>query len=190
MTNFNLQDFSIVPGGFADILIDSNQSRAFKIFRSYDHPALEGTGKEDIGAEETNQYRRKVFESELEAYNLAQKSEVLLKHTPTFYGQVNFDNVFMGQQNVTNHYLKGCCFEMEYVPGICVKLENLKYNDQLIQHLEQSLKFDLKTILSEFYKLDIAYVYDSSVIYNSQTFVVIDFATKDSFEFAPIIGMD
>lgn len=94
MTTINLCEYDFIKkGAFADVLINKSCNKALKLFISYNHSRLDGTGKEEIGKEKTNNYRKKVFKTELEAYELANKSEILKNFIPTFYGQVKFEKI-------------------------------------------------------------------------------------------------
>ncbi len=190
MTTVDLQKYEIRNGAFADILIDTKSKRAFKLFKSYDHPHLNGTGKEDLGPEKTNKYRREVFKTELEAYLIAERNKIIKKHTPQFYKQHRFDKVFNANQDISHYYLLDCCFEMDYVEGECKKLTHIRSNRELLQDLESSLKFKLTSLLSAFNEAGIKYTEDSSIIINSHSFVIVDFATIDPHSFEPIIGID
>ena len=79
---------------------------------------------------------------------------------------------------------------MDYVEGECKKLTHIRSNRELLQDLESSLKFKLTILLSAFNEAGIKYTEDSSVIINSHSFVIIDFATIDPHRFEPIIGID
>ncbi len=185
MVTINLQDFQkIGSGAFADVWADAKQEKVLKLFKSYNHPSLDGTGKEDWGEEKTNEYRRKVFSTELDAYHFAQNSELLKKHTPIFYGLLEFDKIFHEEEDVTHHYLKDCCLILEYVPGPCDKL--MEGQNQLNRNLKNSLQLKMEPLLQEFVKVGIDYTLDSSVIHNSQNYVIIDFATMDPQPFEPI----
>lgn len=190
MKTINLQDYEIRFGAFADILVHTRSKKALKLFKSYYHPALDGTGKEELGPEKTNNYRRRVFEIEFKAYDLVQKSDILKRHTPKFYGQIKFDKILNGDQDVSPRYLKDCCFEMEYMEGECMKLGEIKSNKEFLQQKEGSLNFNLSNLISEFNRVGVKYTEDSSAIFNSQSFTIIDFATNDPYEFEPVIGID
>jgi hypothetical protein len=183
----NISDYEMRCGAFAKILIDKVGKKALKLFKSYNHPDLDGTGKEDEGETKVNDFRRKVFETELEAYHRVQSSSLLRKHTPAFYNQIQTGEIINGDTNVTEHYLSNCCFEIEFIDGNHVKIGELQSNATLLKHLEQQFGFNLKNLITEFHSKGIEYTKDSSIIYNANQFILIDFATIDCEKFRPII---
>lgn len=166
-----LNNYQIISGAFADVLIDQNKGKALKLFKSYQHPHLDGTGKEQIGEEKINEYRKKVFRSELDAYNLVQHSEFLKQYTPIFYGQINFDSVLNNNTDVTHYYLDNCCFELEYIKSEFYKWKHIQY--------------DFSQIFQEFNRTGIQYYEDSSASIRYESICIIDFATINPqfFEF-------
>lgn len=111
---------------------------------------------------------------------------------PPFGGQLrrNEGVTFTGMRGSRSPEFTDCGFVMESVPGFCKKLMVLKDNDEVIKDLECKLKFNLQVLLTEFRRVGINYIEDSSAIYNQRTFVVIDFATMDPFEFELKAGIE
>jgi hypothetical protein len=183
------EKYQLKKGAFADVFIDSMEMTALKLFKSYDHPDLNGTGKESIDKVITNNFRRLVFETENQAYINIQKSDLLKKFTPKFYGKKNIEKVNDYDADISNHYLLDCCYLIEYISGKENKLSQMRQNTSIINQLEKNISFSLHSVLEEFEKFGIKYLLDSSVIFNENQFKVIDFATKDSNEFQPIIDL-
>jgi hypothetical protein len=183
------ENYQLKKGAFADVFIDINAKTAIKLFKSYDHPDLDGTGKESIGKEQTNDYRKKVFETENQAYICIQGSKLLGMFTPTYYGVRTIKMVHNCDTDISNYYLLDCCYLIEYIVGRDEKLNILRQNKILIKSLEINISFQLQAILDEFEKCGIEYILDSQVIFNDSEFKIIDFATKDPNEFEPIIEL-
>jgi hypothetical protein len=183
---FQKNDYSISSGSHADVFIDLKKKIAYKLFISYDHPCMDGTGKETTGKTNTEEYRKKVFNTEVQAYLNAQKSDFLKTHTPTFLGTTQIESVKYGEIDISNHYLLNCCYSMEFIDGSCEKLNLL--NPELLQQLECNLSFKLDMLIEEFKVYGILYTLDSSVIYNNAEFKIIDFGTIDPYEFQTIIS--
>ena len=185
----NLSYYNILKGAYAVVLIDKISKTAFKLFKSYDHPDLDGTSKEEIGEDKTNDYHRKVYKTEIEAYELVEKSSLLKAHTPKFYGTYKIDKVMDDGQNVTHQYLTDCCYQMEFICGEENKVNSILCNRDLLKKLEDNIGFKLKHILDEFQQVGIKYTTDSSAVFNDTEFKIIDFGIVDSGEFQPIIEM-
>ncbi len=184
MRMINLLEYNILKGAFADILVDQCSNKVLKLFKSYDHPDLSGTGKEEIGEERTNTFRRKVYETEREAYEIVQGSNILIEYTPQYFGPVQIEFVKRGNIDVSHYYLTDCCFELEYIQGDCSKFCQLKSN------VKDDERFynELTSLENEFLRKGINYIIDSSIIINATNFKIIDFATIDPIGFEPILG--
>lgn len=185
----NLLKYQIKRGAFALILIDSQISTAFKLFKSYDHPDLNGTGKEQIGRQKENAYRQKIFETEREAYELTQESETLRKFTPKYFGSIKVDSVLQNGKDVSNQYLLDCCLKIAFIEGDDYKLNSIRGNPNALNELQKKFQFDLSDLLDQFQIVGIRYTLDSSAIINDHEFKIIDFATEDPYQFQPIISI-
>jgi len=183
---FQLSDFTLCKGAFSVVMIDKNSKKAYKLFISYNHPNLNGTCKEEIGEFKTNEYRKKVFKTEIKAYYLVQKSSLLKAHTPKYFGVITADKVFDKDSNVTYQYLTDCCYKIEFIDGCVNKLYGLSVMKNLLEPMEKKLNFKLVDILKEFQQYKINYINDASVIYNDKEFKIIDFGTEDPNNFEPI----
>ncbi|MEP6794924.1 MAG: hypothetical protein ABJB16_11400 [Saprospiraceae bacterium] len=189
MKSIDLINLSIIGrGAFADIFFDSKKSRVYKLYKSYDHPSLNGTGKEECGQDRTNKYRKAVFTTEFQAYIGIQDNSILIRYTPSFYGSVKIGKVQHDGQDLSNQYILDCCIEMECIDGISTKLNVILEDNTLKNNIENEFGFTFKDLLEEFNKCGVLYTLDSSAIINEQSFKLIDFATIDSHEFEPILG--
>jgi len=184
---FYLSDYKLCQGAFSVVMIDIDSKIAYKLFKSYNHPDLNGTCKEEIGEDKTNEYRKKVFKTEIKAYDLVQKSSLLKAYTPKYYGVITADKVFDKDNDVTYQYLTNCCYKMEFIDGCENKLYGLSEMINLLEPVEKKLKFKLVDIIIEFQRYKINYINDASVIHNDKEFKIIDFGTEDSNNFEPII---
>ena len=110
MRKINLLEYNILRGAFADILVDQCSNKVLKLFKSYDHPDLSGTGKEEIGEERTNVFRRKVYETEREAYEIVQRSNILIEYTPQYFGPVQIEFVKRVNIEFSPYDLTDWCF--------------------------------------------------------------------------------
>jgi hypothetical protein len=183
---FDLRDFQLSKGGYSIVLVDKENKKAYKIFKSYDHPDLQGTGEEERGREKSNLYRRTVFETERNAYELIQSSELLKTYTPQYYGTLELEQITQDGEDKSIHYLLDCCLVLEYIEGEFIDIQTSLHTG-IIKNLEIDLKFSYEEILNEFKKLGIKYTIDSAAIHNKKEFKVIDFGTQDPFEFEPIL---
>lgn len=182
-----LADYQHDRGAFAVILIDRCKMRAYKLFKSYAHPDLEGTGEQEQNAEAVDRYRNKVFELELAAYKISCESTTIARYTPSFFGQVKIDRVLDRGNDVSHQYLLGCCYEMEFVDGSNSKLNVILQNDMRLQQVEAQYAISLQQILVMFNTEGIRYTIDSTGIYGEDRFVIVDFATEDPNRYAPVI---
>lgn len=186
MNTIDLSHYKIKSGAFSIVLIDKTTCKAIKLFKSYDHPSLNGIGKEKQGIEKTNTYRRKVFENEFDAYKRIQESTLLQKFTPTFYGQLKFDKILQGNIDITNQFLSDCCFQLEYINGKEGKLGMIETDEKLLKDFENEYNFNLKVVKGEFSKLGVNFLIDATILINKQTLKIIDFGTQSIYEFEPI----
>lgn len=181
----NFKNFKIKKGAFAWVLIDANKNYVYKIFKSYNHSDLDGTGKEEVGKEETNDYRKKVFEGENNAYKAVQKSNKLKRVTPKYFGTIVFNKIFNGEDNVTNQYLRGCCIKLELIEGVDIKISNLLEEDK--KEIEARCEISIKDLKDEFRKQGVCYLIDSSLFIIDTHIRIIDFSTLDPSNFAPTL---
>jgi hypothetical protein len=182
-----IENFQIKQGAFADVLIDKSNMIVLKLFKSYNHPDLNGTGKESISETITNEFRKKVFESEKQAYINIQNSELLKKFTPKYFGNKIIDKVTSNNIEISSNYLLDCCLILEFIIGDDYKLYSLLSDEVKTKQLEKKFFLSINEIINSFIERDVLYTLDSSVIYNDIDFKIIDFATKNFNDFEPII---
>jgi hypothetical protein len=179
MEFIEISNYSTIGGAYSVVLIDNHRKVALKLFKSYDHPDLNGTGKEFFGKEMINNYRRKVFESEVDAYSKVQNSEVLKKFTPKYFGTMKFNRVLNYQQDITCKYLPECCFSMEFIEGDDYKIIELMANSDLLEEREMKLNINFNALIQEFKENGILYMHDASVIINESCVKFIDFGANN-----------
>jgi hypothetical protein len=182
-----LSNYRIESGAYGIIIIDQLDNRVLKLFKSYNHPALNGTGKEEWGEEATNDYRSRVYQSEKEAYELVQNSELLRRFTPEYFGEQEVDRVLDNGIDVTNQYLTNCCFKLSFINGKSCDLIEYRENETLAERAQRKYDFDFEILFQEFSRNQINYLEDAAVITNTDYFKIIDFGTKDPFSFQPIL---
>jgi hypothetical protein len=171
--------------GYAHIFIDVANRKVHKLFKSFEHPDHKG---EDIVKEwgditEANNFNKKVFETERDAYINVQQSVILKKFTPTYYGIPLISQVIDERGiDISNHYLLDCCIAMEYIPG-----ENMKltfFNEE--GHLKE-YSVDYNELVNEFNNCGVKYLTDAQVIYNEDFFIIVDFGIVDPITFELIL---
>jgi hypothetical protein len=178
----NYSEYEIRKGAFAVVFIDVKGKRAFKLFKSYEHPDLDGEGKEKIGAIKTNEYRRRVFDTEFDAYVNVQNSSLLKELTPKFFGKIEVEYVIENGKDISNQFLSECCLALEYIGGKSIKLGNFAPNEII----ETNPEYALEDVYDEFKEQGIRYLIDATAIINEKEFKIIDFGTIDPFTFEPI----
>lgn len=187
MITIGISGFESKKGGAYSTVFIKN-GRALKLFKSYKHPDYDGTGKERISEESTNEYYGKVFQTQVEAYKCVQKSDLLKRFTPKFYGPIAIANVIVNGRDISDCYLLDCCYEMDYIEGTDEELLFIRRNSKKLQKLEQLIGFNLLELDLAFKEAGINYTDDSTAIYNEKEFKIIDFATINSHSFEPIIN--
>ncbi len=161
-------------GSFADIFIDKSTGRAYKLFKSYQHPNID---KFDYGELEFNAYRKRVFESEKKAYQITQNCKLLNDRSlfPIFYGTPTITKVYNSKgADVSNNYLLDCCLDLEYIQGENNKLGLIDKND-----FNTTYSINIDAIIREMKDAGIGFTIDMSIISTIKTFKLIDFAIVD-----------
>lgn len=177
INELNLAAYESRQGAFATIVIDSNRKLAYKLFKSYNHPDLDGTGKEEHPESTINNFRIETFKSEVEAYIKVQDSELLKSFTPKYYGTEQFDRIVWANTDISNQYLPYCCMKLEYIDGQDYKLAELLGYD-IKEVVENRFKIDVTNIIQEFKKNGILYLEDASAIVSDHSFKIIDFGIR------------
>lgn len=155
-----------VSGSFSDVYF-LNNDRVIKVFKSINHPNLEGVYEDRLDVE--NDFRVKVFESEFNAYEIANESEELVKHIPKFYG-VKEISVVLDQQgkNISDWYLLNCNYEIELLEG-----NSTDFNSE---------DAEINRVIEKFIKNGVTYMQDSKVFTDYEHLIFIDFATEEAYK--------
>lgn len=174
------QGLRIVSGGNADIFIDAPNKVAYKIFKSFHHLDIGDSGEKPFGEETFSNYKREVFQTEFDAYELVQRSEFLKRFTPIFHGREVLEGV-TGEtgDDESRFYLLDCCLKLEFVDGDDLKLnEGAKQSPAGLRILSDE-GVSIEQLEAEFAKTEIFYLLDASVITNETELKFIDFATHE-----------
>ncbi|MDH2394923.1 hypothetical protein QDQ39_03805 [Providencia rettgeri] len=143
-------------GAYGFVAFVENKTKAVKIFKK----------------NHTREQAKKVFESEVQAYELIQENEKLRSITPTFFGKVTIDKEESEEDDLSLDLSLNLYFEFAYLMscevGTFIKLENIDDRDEY------------EKIITLFNEHGIKHVKDSSVILNDDKVkMVIDFAMKE-----------
>ncbi len=174
MKEINIGTYETRDGAFSTVVIDIKNKLAYKIFKSYNHPDLDGTGKEEHSESTVNRYRMETFKSEAEAYLKVQDSELLRSFTPLFYGTEEFDRISLADQDISYQYLSHCCLKLEYIDGQDYKLAELLGYD-IKEEVEKQFNIEIANIIKEFQRRGIHYLEDASAIVSHHGLKFIDF---------------
>jgi hypothetical protein len=153
-------------GAHAHIFHVVATNRAYKLFLSV-RPIRPGSSI----AEQNEEARRKMFEDECIAYELASGSADLVRHVPQFFGaKVVSDVLNDSRSSVADEYVLDRCYCMQWVEGPVAKLYAKKGALPYLEALER-----------KFQDAGIKYTRDASVInsYDEQNVVFIDFGTQE-----------
>jgi len=104
MLRFDRSKDQIGSGAFAHVFLIRDSGHALKVFITSPASSDMSDGK-----------RRRVFESEIEAYKLAQADPELSKMIPHFYGRRVVESVIEtpAERDISANYLQDCCYEMD-----------------------------------------------------------------------------
>jgi hypothetical protein len=149
-------------GAFAVVFQRGLRGNVFKLFRSdRSNPGMMSDHK-----------RRRIFQSEVDAYRIAEADSVLSAMIPHFYGPRIIERVIdsLSGADLSDLFLLDCCYEMEDV-GYCKKA-----NDE--REVELRARLDRQQALFE--KRGIKYMIDCSfAIMDDDRIVFVDFGTQD-----------
>jgi hypothetical protein len=155
----------IAFGVYADIFRPPEGVLVYKLFIGFRHHTTVSQGITDP---EDDHRRRKTFNSECRAYEIAEHDAYLREHIAQSFRRCEIANVVEDNESVAANYLLGCCYAMEYIEGEPAKLRAV---DQFahIKEAEQA-----------FHRAGITYTTDASVFLAEapQTFKFIDFAVE------------
>jgi hypothetical protein len=177
-------NFKIESGGHSEVFINTHNKIAYKLFYGFQHNNIQSSNLKDMGPINYKRYIIDVYISQVNAYNIVQKSAFLIKYTPKYFGHIGVDNITFYDKDISSIYELECCYALEFIHGNSIKLLDLINDNELQQKLQKQLNFNLRNIISRFEDLSIKYLYDASVIYNENCFKIIDFG---DCEIQPII---
>jgi hypothetical protein len=155
-------------GAFADIFWPSGGAFVYKLFISFRHDT---NVSQRLTNPENDQLRRKTFDSECRAYEIAAEDTFLCDHSPHSFRRCAIADVIDYDESVATNYLLECCYAMEYIDGIATKLRLL---DDQLTHISEAGQ--------AFRRAGIGYTTDASAFFatDPQKFKFIDFAV-DAF---------
>lgn len=155
----------IAFGVYADIFRPSEGVLVYKLFIGFRHDTTVSQGITDP---EDDHRRRKTFDSECRAYEIAAQDAFLRDHIPHSFRRCEIADVIDYNESVAADYLLPCCYGMEYIEGEAAKLRAV---DRLA-HIREAQ--------SAFHRAGIAHTTDASVFFaeDPQKFKFIDFAVE------------
>ncbi len=165
-------------GAQSIVIIDKQNNLAYKVFKSYKHD--DNSDEKDLFKNEDvfNNWKRQIFESELEAYEKISQSSIN-DYFPKYYKHEPIDKIVDSYgQDISHFYLLDCVLTLELIPGECYK-----HNEMRCKCWE--LGVDLKKIFSELDKIGVKFYEDSSVFCSDKKVKIIDIATNDFNDFQP-----
>ncbi len=157
----------VTSGAYADVFMDQQRAKAYKLFISEPEGGLCQTPKATLDA-----IRRDNFNTQIEAYRIAGSDAFLAAHTPQFLGFAEVASVHDATgQDVSHEYHIPCCYILQKLEGRDEKLDPRA--DDAPDHI--------KSFVKRCKALGITYVHDASVFDRSdpERFKVIDFATRE-----------
>jgi hypothetical protein len=128
----------IAAGAYAEVFWPSGQGIVYKLFISVKH---ETNLKQGLTDPKDNDRRRKVFDSECAAYEIAGRDSLLRKHIPGSFHRCEIADVRDCGGSVVADYLADCCYAVEHIDGDDNKLvvvENYPHIAQIKAAFEQA----------------------------------------------------
>lgn len=149
MTQYHRIPGNFKEGHFGCVIFDANKV-ATKIFRR--HPTI------------SEEHTKKVFYSEVAAYQIAMGNDILNLITPKFYGITRCTSVLdQNNADISSKYYLNLAYQMEAIDGIFVETG---VSDPDIEGI--------------FHNAGIAYTKDyATIMKNGKIIYVIDFATEE-----------
>jgi hypothetical protein len=153
----------IASGVYADIFKPSAGTLVYKLFIGFRHHTTVSQGLTDP---EDDHRRRKTFDSECRAYEIAAQDSFLRDHIADSFRRCEIADVFEYGGSVGSNYLLHCCYAMEYIEGAAVKLRAVEQ----FSHIREAQ--------SAFHRVGVVHISDASVFFaeDPQKFKFIDFA--------------
>lgn len=119
----------IGSGVYADIF--DVDSKAWKVFKS---------GPE-IPPRQTKEGRKRVFECQCEAFQLASADPILRNHVAGFYGRCQIEDVLdVDGNSILSAYLPDCCYGIEFINEIDSKVTSEWVIQQGADHLKAAVE--------------------------------------------------
>jgi hypothetical protein len=155
-------------GAYADIFIDENAARVYKLFIA----EPEGRLPRSLSTANLNAIRRENFQTQLNAYRIAEADPFLSAHIPQFFGTA---------QATAVHDSAGADVSNEYLLDACYVVQRLEGRDEKANPRSDFAPAHIKAFAKRCKTLGINYVHDSSAfnLEDPERFVVIDFATRE-----------
>lgn len=155
----------IASGVYADIFRPSGETLVYKLFIGFRHHTTVSQGLTDP---EDDHRRRKTFDSECRAYEIAAQDAFLRDHIPHSFRRCEIAGVAEFGESVAANYLLPCCYAMEYIEGAAAKLRAVEQ----LGHIREAQ--------SAFHRAGVAHTSDASVFFaeDLQKFKFIDFAVE------------
>lgn len=149
MTQYHRIPGSFKEGYFGCVIFDANKV-ATKIFRRHTNTSEE--------------HAKKVFYSEVAAYQIAMGNDILKLITPKFYGATSCTSVFdQNNLDISSQYYLNLAYQMEAIDGVFIETG---VSDPELESI--------------FHKAGIAYTKDcATIMKNGKIICVIDFATEE-----------
>ncbi|MEP7195447.1 MAG: hypothetical protein ABI851_02940 [Saprospiraceae bacterium] len=162
-------------GGFAIVFLDYLSGKAYKLFKSFEHPKSDTY---NYNKEQFNKFRREVYNSEREAYELIQNSN-LKEYFPAYYANTKINAVLDNcRQDISNQFLLDCCLTLELIQG-----ESYKLNDNISNESIAYQNIDINSIFQSLDEIGVKFFDDANVFWNNGEIKIIDIATQDFVNF-------
>lgn len=162
-------------GAFANVILDTPTNKAYKLFKSFLHPQ---TDKFDNREEEFNLFRRKVFHSEKDAYEIISKNAIS-KYFPNYYPDVVIEQILDSTGNdVSNHYLLDCCLTLDLISGKSSKQNDIDIRDCIYSH-----GINIDSVFIKLREIGVNFFIDADIFCNEDGIKIVDIATTDFSEF-------
>lgn len=169
-------DTKFDEGSQAIVFLDRTNNFAYKIFKSFRHPNCDA---EDGFEDKFNAYKRCVFNSEVEAYMLISKSDIV-HYFPRYYSNTVIEKVFdENGKDISYQFLLDCCLTLDLVNGSFDKQDNI-YIQQCVRGKGINLENDIFRKLND---IGVSFYIDSSICCNENGIKIIDIAIKDFEEY-------
>ncbi|MGA8870285.1 MAG: hypothetical protein WB460_04055 [Candidatus Acidiferrales bacterium] len=156
---------TIDRGVYADIFRVSEGPLVYKLFIGFRHDTTVSQGLTDP---EDDHRRRKTFESECRAYEIAAQDAFLRGHIPGSFRRCEIADVVEDGKSVAADYLLACGYAMDYIEGFAAKLRTVGH----LAHIREAEQ--------AFHRAGIAHTSDASIFIadDPEKFTFIDFVVE------------